>query len=201
MRRRDLFRLGAVAAVSSACGSGGGSHTSGGAIPPGGAGHTLPHAELEELPIAELQRRMASGAETSTSLLAKYRARIEAANVVGPELRAVIELDPDAAAMAASLDAERKAGKVRGPLHGIPMLVKDNLDTAGKMPTTAGSMALAGTHAATDATVVAKLRAAGALIVGKTNLSEWANIRGKHSISGWSAIGGQCRNPYALDRS
>jgi amidase len=200
MRRRDLFRLGAVAAVSSACG--GGSHTSGGSIPPAaGGGHALPHAEVEELPIAELQRRMASGAETSTSLLAKYRARIEAANVVGPELRAVIELDPDAAAMAASLDAERKAGKVRGPLHGIPMLVKDNLDTAGKMPTTAGSMALAGTHAATDATVVAKLRAAGALIVGKTNLSEWANIRGQHSSSGWSAIGGQCRNPYALDRS
>src|SRR3954471_2755562 len=181
--RRDLLRLGAVTALAACHGGAGAKRASGS---PGA---------LDELTIAELQKH------SCASLVAAYRARIEEMNERGPMLRAVLELDPDADANAAALDAERAAGKSRGPLHGIPVLVKDNLDTAGKMMTSAGSLALAGTHAPKDSVVVAKLRAAGALILGKTNLSEWANLRGAPSTSGWSARGGQCRNPYALDRS
>ena len=161
----------------------------------------VPAHELEEATIADLQAKLASKAETSRSLVAKYRARIDAVNLKGPELRAVLELDPDADAMADALDAERAAGKLRGPLHGIPMLVKDNIDTAGKLTTTAGSLALEGTVAPKDAFVIARLRDAGAIILGKTNLSEWANLRGAPAVSGWSGRGGQCRNPYALDRT
>jgi amidase len=199
LHRRDLFRLGAGAGALAAvggCGASGGSHG-----PVTGAPTVLPSADLEEVSIAELQRRMTTGAESAVSLVAKYRARIDASNTTGPELRAVIEINPAADADAAKLDAERKAGKVRGLLHGIPVMVKDNIDTGDKMQTTAGSLALAGTHAQADAAIVARLRAAGAVILGKTNLSEWANIRGMGSSSGWSARGGQCRNPYALDRS
>jgi amidase len=161
----------------------------------------LPSRELEEATIADLQAKLASKAETSRSLVAKYRARIDALDRKGPELRAVLELDPDADAIADKLDAERAAGKLRGPLHGIPILVKDNIDTAGKLTTTAGSLALEGTVAPKDAFLIGKLRDAGAIILGKTNLSEWANLRGAPAVSGWSGRGGQCRNPYALDRT
>src|SRR6185503_20102836 len=119
----------------------------------------------------------------------------------GPAINAVIELNPDSLTIASQLDDERKAGRVRGPLHGIPVLIKDNIDTADKMRTTAGSLALADNIAARDAFVAERLRAAGAVILGKTNLSEWANFRSTHSTSGWSGRGGQTRNPYALDRS
>ncbi len=202
--RRDLFRLGVTAGVTALGGGLLASCQTAGAKQPtlGTKGEpALPAPDLAEVTIAELQRRMTAGTETCASLVAKYTARIEAVNETGPNLRAVIELDPDAAAKAQQLDAERAAGTLRGPLHGIPVLVKDNLDTGDRMPTTAGSLALAGTYAKVDSFVVAKLRAAGALILGKTNLSEWANLRGSPSVSGWSARGGQCRNPYALDRS
>jgi amidase len=144
---------------------------------------------------------MAAGSETARSLVDKYRRRIEALDRRGPMLRAVLELNPEADAIAAQLDAERAAGKLRGPLHGLPILVKDNIDTGDQMTTTAGSLALEGSRAAKDAFVVSRLRAAGAIILGKTNLSEWANFRGMASSSGWSGRGGQCRNPYALDRT
>jgi amidase len=157
--------------------------------------------ELDEATIADLQKRMASGADSARSLVEKYSARIEALDRRGPELRAVLELDPDAPATAGRLDAERKAGKVRGPLHGIPILLKDNVGTADRMNTTAGSLALVGATPAADAFLVKKLRDGGAILLGKTNLSEWANFRSTHSSSGWSGRGGQCRNPYALDRN
>lgn len=165
------------------------------------ASESLPGVELVELTFADLQARMAAGTDTAKSLVGKYRQRIEALDRKGPMLRSVLEQNPEAEAIAEQLDAERKAGKVRGPLHGIPILVKDNIDTGDKMTTTGGSLALEGSHAETDAFVVARLRAAGAIILGKTNLSEWANFRGMASSSGWSGRGGQCRNPYALDRT
>src|SRR4051812_3930139 len=161
----------------------------------------IPAFALEELSIDDLQSRMRAGAETSQSLVQKYLARIDALDHRGPAINAVIELNPDAASIAAQLDAERKSGKTRGPLHGIPVLIKDNIDTADRMHTTAGSLALADNVAARDSFVAERLRAAGAVILGKTNLSEWANFRSGHSSSGWSGRGGQTRNPYALDRT
>jgi amidase len=157
--------------------------------------------ELEELTIAELQEGMASGRFTARSLVAAYTARIHELNAQGPELRAVIELDPDAPAVAEALDRERREKGVRGPLHGIPILLKDNVGTADRTATTAGSLALAGSTPARDAFVASRLRAAGAVFLGKANLSEWANFRSERSSSGWSSRGGQCRNPYALDRN
>ncbi len=154
--------------------------------------------DLEESTIAQLQDAMRSGARTSRSICAAYLARIAA---LDPKLHAVLETNPDALAIADRLDGERKAGHVRGSLHGIPLLVKDNIATGDKMMTTAGSLALAGVTPPRDASLVARLRAAGAVILGKTNLSEWANIRSSRSSSGWSARGGQCGNPYALDRN
>jgi amidase len=154
--------------------------------------------DLGEVPIAELQRRMQSGQDTARSLVDKYLAQIDA---VDGKLHSVIEISPDARSSADALDAERKARGPRGPLHGIPILVKDNIATADRMMTTAGSLALEGFKAPRDAFVVKRLRDAGAVILGKTNLSEWANFRSTHSSSGWSARGGQCRNPYALDRN
>jgi amidase len=154
--------------------------------------------ELEELGVAELQDAMRAGRLTARSICAGYLALIAA---LDPKLHAVIETNRDAPAIAERLDGERKAGQVRGPLHGIPVLVKDNIATGDTMMTTAGSLALDGVRAPRDAPLVARLRAAGAVILGKTNLSEWANIRGNQSSSGWSARGGQCANPYALDRN
>ncbi len=144
---------------------------------------------------------MRSGGESAASLVKQYLARIDAIDQKGPAINAVIELNPDALAIAAQLDAERKAGKLRGPLHGIPVLIKDNIDTADKMHTSAGSLALADNIAARDSFVAERLRAAGAVIIGKTNLSEWANFRSSHSTSGWSGRGGQTHNPYSLDRT
>jgi len=164
-------------------------------------GEALPGGELVELAFADLQARMAAGSESAKSLVAKYRQRIEALDRKGPTLRAVLELNPEADAIADQLDAERKAGTLRGPLHGIPILLKDNIDTGDQMTTTAGSLALEGSRARKDAFVAGRLRAAGAILLGKANLSEWANFRGMASSSGWSARGGQCRNPYALDRT
>ncbi len=166
-----------------------------------GAQAQPPAFELEEATIAELQRRMESGQETSRSLVEKYLARIDALDRRGPMLRQVLETNPDALAIAASLDAERKAKGPRGPLHGVPVLLKDNIATADRMTTTAGSLALEGCHAPHDAFVARQLREAGAVLLGKTNLSEWANFRSTHSSSGWSGRGGQGRNPYALDRN
>ncbi|GAB2705215.1 amidase [Hymenobacter frigidus] len=156
---------------------------------------------LHEATVADLQDRMAKGTETARSLSEKYLARIKALNEAGPMLRAVIETNPDALTIADGLDRERKAGKLRGPLHGIPVLIKDNIDSGDQMMTTAGASALIGHKAKQDAFIVQKLRAAGAVLLGKTNLSEWANFRSSHSVSGWSSRGRQSRNPYALDRS
>jgi len=161
----------------------------------------VPAFELDEVSITDLQDGMRSGKYTARSIAEKYLARIEAIDKQGPAINAVLEVNPDALALAEAMDKERAAGKVRGPLHGIPVLVKDNIDTSDKMMTTAGSLALVGWHPPQDATIIQRLRAAGAVILGKTNLSEWANIRSSHSISGWSGRGGLVRNPYALDRN
>lgn len=165
-------------------------------------------ALVEEASIMGLQAAMAEGSATSESITAAYLGRIAAmdrdagpaGDAPAPNLRAVIALNPEAMAQARALDAERRAGRVRGPLHGIPVLVKDNIETR-ENATTAGSLTLADNFTGRDAPVVALLRAAGAVILGKTNLSEWANIRSTNSMSGWSAVGGLVRNPYALDRS
>jgi amidase len=158
-------------------------------------------SELDELSVAELQQGLDSKRFTAVRLVEHYLRRIESVDRSGPRLKSVIELNPDAPAIAEALDRERKATGSRGPLHGIPVLIKDNLDTRDRMTTTAGSLALVGSIAPRDSFVVERLRAAGAVILGKTNLSEWANFRGSRSISGWSGRGGQTRNPYALDRS
>jgi amidase len=205
--RRSLFRVGAASLALSAC------RSKAAEEPPStpwpawplsqpttvGVGITgLPSEELVEVSITELLRRLQTGETTSVALVRAYAARIAALNET---LHAVLEIDRDAETLAATLDAERHAGQLRGSLHGIPILVKDNIDTAGTLLTTAGSLALADAPAPRDAFVVTRLRAAGAIILGKANLSEWANLRGVQSVSGWSARGGQCRNPYALDRS
>jgi amidase len=157
--------------------------------------------EFEETTIADLQEAMRSGRHTARSITQAYLERIQDVDKQGPSLNSVIELNPDALAIADNLDNERKAGRVRGPLHGIPILIKDNIDTADRMQTTAGSLALVGEPAPRDAYIVEKLRENGAVILGKTNLSEWANIRSKNSTSGWSGRGGLTLNPFALDRN
>jgi amidase len=157
--------------------------------------------ELDEVTITELQARLTSGKLSVVALAKKYLARISEIDNRGPALRSVLELNPDALSIAAALDRERKSKGSRGPMHGIPVLIKDNIATQDRMTTTAGSLALAGSIAPRDAFVVEQLRAAGAVILGKTNLSEWANFRGERSTSGWSGRGGQTRNPYALDRN
>jgi amidase len=156
---------------------------------------------IEESSVSELQAAMKSGAETSASLVRWYLKRIEKIDRRGPTLRSVIEVNPDALAIARALDGERRAKGPRGPLHGIPVLIKDNIDTHDRMTTTAGSLALLGSIAPRDSFVAEKLRQAGAVILGKSNLSEWANFRGANSTSGWSGRGGQTKNPYALDRN
>ena len=156
---------------------------------------------MEEMTVVELQEKMDSGVYSARMITEMYLARIEELDRQGPALNAVLELNPDALAIADSLDAERKAKGARGPLHGIPVLLKDNIDTADRLMTTAGSLALAGSIVPEDSFVARRLREAGAVILGKTNLSEWANFRSTHSTSGWSSRGGQTRNPYALDRN
>lgn len=156
---------------------------------------------MEDQTISLLQSQMSSGEATSAAVTQAFLDRIERLDRYGPRLNSVIEVNPDAPDIARALDAERRAGRVRGPLHGIPILIKDNLDTADRMQTTAGSLALAGALARRDAFLVRRLRAAGAVLLGKTNLSEWANFRSTHSVSGWSSRGGLTRNPHSLDRS
>jgi amidase len=168
-----------------------------------GTGGHIPDADfpLLEATIDQLQAKMASGEYSSVSITRLYLKRIDAIDRKGPALNAVIEINPDALTIAAAMDAERKAGKVRGPMHGIPVLIKDNINSGDKMMTTAGSLALEGHHAAKDAFIVGQLRAAGAVLLGKTNLSEWANFRSSRSTSGWSSRGGQTKNPYLLARN
>jgi len=161
----------------------------------------IPPFELDETTVAALQDGMKSGKYTARSIAQLYLQRIEAIDRRGPSLHSVIEINPDALQIADALDAERKSKGPRGPLHGIPVLLKDNIDTADRMTTTAGSLALEGSIPQHDSLVAKRLRESGAVILGKANLSEWANIRSTRSSSGWSARGGQCRNPYVLDRN
>lgn len=168
------------------------------AMAPGGD-MAVSRDRIEERSIVELSRALAAGETSSEALVAAYIDRIEAIDRAGPRLNSVIAINPDALAQARDADQDRNGA--RGPLHGVPILVKDNIETRDPMPTTAGSLALKDNVTGRDAPVVARLRAAGAIILGKTNLSEWANIRSSKSMSGWSAVGGQVRNPYALDRS
>lgn len=155
----------------------------------------------EEVTIDEVQRQFSEKQISSLSLTRAYLGRVEQLDRKGPRLGSVLELNPDAELLARQADTERKSGRVRCPLHGVPVLVKDNLDTHDRMATSAGSLALTGWHPPRDSVVVERLRAAGAVILGKSNLSEWANFRGSNSISGWSGRGGLTRNPYALDRN
>jgi amidase len=156
---------------------------------------------MDERTIPQLQDKISSGEMTAVDITQMYLERIERIDQHGPSLNAIIELNPDAISIARAMDVERKKGQVRGPLHGIPILIKDNIDTHDRMTTTAGSLALEGSIAPRDAFLVERLRQVGAIILGKTNLSEWANFRSTHSSSGWSSRGGQTKNPYAIDRS
>jgi amidase len=164
-------------------------------------GEKMVTPQIEEASILELSSSMAAGETSAHELTAAHLDRIEKLDRSGPAINAVIETNPDALAIASALDQERAAGKIRGPLHGIPILVKDNIDTHDRLQTASGSLALEGNIAARDAFLVERLRSAGAIILGKANLSEWANFRGMRSVSGWSSRGGLTRNPYALDRS
>ena len=216
--RRRFLRSGALAGAALASGT----SACGSALDPGAAAQAepgpvaataSPHPralqpatprdafELEEASIGELAAAMASGERTAQSITETYLARIAQIDRQGPTLRSVIETNPDAPDIAEVLDRERAAGRVRSPLHGVPILVKDNIDTADRMTTTAGSLALEGSTPAEDSRVAELLREAGVVLLGKANLSEWANFRSTRSSSGWSARGGQCRNPYALDRN
>ena len=198
--RREFLELGAASGFASVAGAA--CRTAG--VPdalPGLAGPAIPPFALQEATLADLERGLESGKYTAHALCESYLARIDDLDRRGPTLRSVIETNPDALSSADELDAERKAKGPRGPLHGIPILIKDNIATADRMATTAGSFALVGAKPPADAAVAARLRAAGAVLLGKANLSEWANFRSNSSSSGWSARGGQCKNPYALDRS
>ena len=197
--RREVLRGGAAAAVAAAAGIGAAS-----AAGPAGAGSgstNVPDFELAEATLDELQAAMTAGRHTAVSLVGAYLDRIAALDRQGPTLRSVIEVNPEAEAIAARLDEDRREKGPRGPLHGVPVLIKDNIATGDAMETTAGSLALLGAKPGRDASVAERLRAAGAVILGKTNLSEWANFRSSHSSSGWSGRGGQCANPYVLDRN
>jgi amidase len=202
MDRRHFVRLGAIAGVMAVRGK----PLAGEALDRGEPANAkdrfaVSAFDLEEATLADLQAGMSSGRMTARSITQQYIARIGELDRKGPTLRHVLEVNPDALSIADSLDQERKSGRVRGPLHGIPILLKDNIDTADRMTTTAGSLALEGSIPLQDAFIAAKLRSAGAVVLGKANLSEWANFRSTHSSSGWSARGGQARNPYVLDRN
>lgn len=192
LSRRDFVRYGAAGGLLAVSGQ-----------PPQHTHSALPAPafDLEEATLAQLQQGLKSGEYTARSLVQAYLERIEALDHRGPSLHHMLDLNPDALDIATRLDEERKSGRIRGPLHGIPMLIKDNIDTADRMTTTAGSLALEGSIAPRDAFVAQRLREAGAILLGKTNLSEWANFRSTRSSSAWSGRGGLGRNPYALDRS
>lgn len=196
--RRRFIQLGAAAgAGASVVGSG----AAGAAEQDWDEHSSSSHGRFNEATIAQLQAAMASGRVSAVELTLFYLNRIRALDENGPGVNSVIELNPDALSMARAADSRRRSGTVRGPLHGIPIMLKDNIDTGDRMQTTAGSFALAGQPAPTDSTVAAKLRDGGAVILGKLNLSEWANFRSFYSSSGWSGRGGQCNNPYAIDRN
>ncbi|HVD61465.1 MAG TPA: amidase family protein, partial [Gemmatimonadaceae bacterium] len=193
MRRRDFIRNGTLGSAALMVGS-----------RPAKASRTDNRDlvfDLEEVTIQDLQRDMAARRRTARSITQQYIERIDSLDKKGPALHHVLEINPDALAIADALDRERAAGRTRGPLHGIPILLKDNIDTADRMTTTAGSLALEGSIALHDAFIAKKLRDAGAILLGKTNMSEWANFRSTHSSSGWSGRGGQGKNPYVLDRN
>ena len=196
--RRDFLRVSALTVGATACGS----------VDEERPGETtalvretLSNFQLEEIAIADLTASMRSGDRTTRSIVSQYLSRIQELDRQGPMLQSVIETNPDALNISEELDRERDAGTVRSPLHGVPVLLKDNIDTADQMTTTAGSLALQGSIPLGDSMVARRLREAGAVLLGKANLSEWANYRSTRSSSGWSARGGQCRNPYVLDRS
>ena len=191
MKRRDFLRTGAAALIP----------TGAEAVEKSTIKYIADDFELEEKTITDLQRDMVTGKRTSQSITNVYLERINSIDKRGPKLNSVIEINPDAMSIARALDAERKSRGPRGPMHGIPVLIKDNIDTADRMMTTAGSLALEGSHPERDAFIAQRLREAGAVIIGKTNLSEWANFRSTHSTSGWSGRGGQTKNPYVLDRN
>jgi amidase len=204
LTRRSVLKWGSAAVIPPVAGVLGLAATTGGrdavsvaAIP----AQQGPFPELEELTVADLQAAMTAHQLTARQLCEMYLARIDALDRNGPRLNTIIEVNPDALAIADALDRERAEEGPRGPLHGIPVLLKDNIDTADQMLTTAGSLALVGSRPRQDATVAARLREAGAVILGKTNMSEWAGMRSYRLASGWSRRGGQCRNPYALDRT
>lgn len=192
MKRRTFLQTGLIGGLIATRARG---------LEPPAAGAVTQAFELDEVPVATLQEGMRSGRWTARRLTELYLERIDAIDRRGPALASVIETNPEAIRIAETLDQERRSGQSRGPLHGIPVLIKDNIDTGDRMETTAGSLALTGSRAPRDAFIVERLRAAGAVLLGKTNLSEWANFRGWGSSSGWSGKGGQTRNPYALDRS
>jgi amidase len=204
-RRRfiETATAGAGVALIAGCDPGDAGRAAGGSgTGASGAGSAaVPPFELDEVTVADLQASMESGARTARSITEAYLERIAALDRRGPALGSIIETNPDALAIADELDAQRAEGHVRGPLHGIPVAIKDNIDTHDRMTTTAGSLALEGSIPARDAFIVERLRAAGAIVLAKANLSEWAYFRGYRATSGWSARGGQCRNPYALDRN
>jgi len=191
--RREVLKLGAGAAAGAGV-------LAGLNVVPAAAADPGP-SDLNEMTVAQLQAAMTAGHLQSIDLVNFYLARIQTLDQKGPTVNSIIEVNPDARSIAMALDAERRAGTTRGPLHGIPVVLKDNIDTGDKMQTAAGSLGLVGTPAARDATMAANLRTAGAVILGKTTLSEWANFRSFFSSSGWSGRGGQCNNPYALDRN
>jgi amidase len=190
--RREVLKLGALAAVGASVSALGGTHA---------AAAASARNDLNEATIVQLQAMMSSGRLSAVELLDFYIDRMQKLDQSGPRVNSIIELNPDARAIATGLDQERRKTGSRGPLHGIPILLKDNIDTHDRLQTAAGSLALVGTPALRDSTVAARLRQAGAVILGKANLSEWANFRGNASTSGWSGRGGLCNNPYALDRN
>ncbi len=194
---QNIAQAGAAGAIYPALGAGR-------ALATAEAAHVAPDIkpfELDEITIAELQDGMKSGRFTAQLLVEKYTERIHEIDKQGPTLNSIIQMNPDAQSIAEAVDQEREAKGSRGPLHGIPVVIKDNIDTADRMMTTAGSLALVGSKPPKDSFVAQRLRSAGAVILGKTNLSEWANIRSSHSTSGWSGRGGLTKNPYALDRN
>ena len=195
LTRRNFFRLSALTGAATLARP---AITSAAPLPSEADHRPVKPFDLDEITITELQSRLASGKLSAVKLTKKYLARI---SEIDGRVRSVLEVNPDALEIARALDRERKAKGPRGPLHGIPVLIKDNIDTHDRMMTTAGSLALLGSISPRDAFVAQKLREAGAVILGKTNLSEWANFRGDHPSSGWSGRGGQTNNPYALDRN
>lgn len=198
--RREFLAMGGAAAIAATpAGSLGGTGNRNLSTSP--SSRRLPEFQLAELTIRELQAGLKSGAWSSRDLVREYSERIAALDRHGPTLRHMLDLNPDAESIADQLDRERRSGRIRGPLHGIPLVIKDNIDSADRMTTTAGSLALEGSRARRDAFLVERLRAAGAVVLGKTNMSEWANFRSTRSSSGWSSRGGQGRNPVVLDRT